>query len=329
MRRTDFVSDLVDGIERYFGKRGIRYTRSEPASPVALLERYLYSIVKMIDARPRRVHCSAEFETTLRTLDRQYVTPIKTIRDRLESGGDLSEFQSRRASEARFDDGLLSDFGVHHFHLGAKPHPGSRRVERTDVLLFVHVRPCDAYFLDVRKHPNRRDPTDFGWSDVDILNIIDSNWPEVLKPYIVAGVEGSTLTDEQREELRRKNVNVVTQVGDKTIAPPGGGQLANGTNLACKLQAMKLLSQIEHTEQVIEHCWDDCRLGLQHAGIDADAAQLQLVRIADTNLPTAGLGALAGELSRSGWAIADATSGTLIDWSFEHEQAAPPSGTNQ
>lgn len=69
MRRTDFVSDLVDGIERYFGERGIRYTRSEPASPVAQLERYLYSIVKMIDARPRRVHCSAGFETTIRTLD--------------------------------------------------------------------------------------------------------------------------------------------------------------------------------------------------------------------------------------------------------------------
>ena len=190
---------------------------------------------------------------------------------------------------------------------------------RTDVLLFVHVRPCDAYFLDVRKHPNRRDPADFGWSDVDILNIIDSNWPEVLKPYIVPGVEASRLTDEQRKELRRKNANVVTQVGDKTIAPPGGGHLADGANLACKFQAMRLLAQIEHAEQVIESCWDDCRRGLQRAGVDADAARLQLVRIADTNLPNTGLGSLAGELSRSGWAIADTASGTLIDWSFEEK----------
>ena len=87
MRRTDFVSDLVQEIERYFDEHGIRYMRSEPTSPVALLERYFYSVVKMIDTRPRRVHCSAEFETTLRTLDRQYVTPIETIRNRLESGG--------------------------------------------------------------------------------------------------------------------------------------------------------------------------------------------------------------------------------------------------
>ena len=319
MRRTDFVSDMVDEIKRYFDEHGIRYTRSEPASPVALLERYLYSVVKMIDARPRCVHCSAEFGTTLKTLDRRYVTPIETIRGRLESGGDLSEFLSKGASDARFNDGLLSDFGVHHFHLGAKPHPRSRRVERTDVLLFVHVQSSDAYLLDVRKHPNSRDSADFGWSDVDILNIIDSNWPEVLKPYIVPGVEGNAPTDEQRKELRRKNMNVVTQVGDKTIAPPGGGHLANGANLACKVQAMKLLSQIKHVEQVIEHCWGDCRLGLQRASIDADAAKLQLVRIADTNLPNTGLGSLAGELSRSGWAIADATSGTLIDWSFKDE----------
>ena len=41
MRRTDFVSDLVQEIERYFDEHGIRYTRSEPTSPVALLERYL------------------------------------------------------------------------------------------------------------------------------------------------------------------------------------------------------------------------------------------------------------------------------------------------
>ena len=228
MRRTDFVSDLVQEIERYFDEHGIRYTRSEPTSPVALLERYFYSVVKMIDTRPRRVHCSAEFETTLRTLNRQYVTPIETIRSRLESGSDLSEFLNKGASDARLDDGLLSDFGVHHFHLGAKSNPRSQRVERTDDLLFVHVQHCDAYFLDVRKHPNRGDPADFGWSDVDLLNIIDSNWPEVLKPYIVPGVEGSTLTDEQRKELRRKNVNAVAQVGDKTIAPPGGGLLASG-----------------------------------------------------------------------------------------------------
>ena len=126
MRRTDFVSDLVGEIKRYFDAHGIRCTRGEPSSPVELLARYLYSVVKMIDARPRRVHCSAEFDTTLKTLDRQYVTPIEAIRDRLESGGDLCGFLSKRASDASFDDGLLSDFGVHHFHLGAKPGPGSR-----------------------------------------------------------------------------------------------------------------------------------------------------------------------------------------------------------
>lgn len=43
------------------------------------------------------------------------------------------------------------------------------------------------------------------------------------------------------------------------------------------------------------------------------------MRIADTNLPNTGLGSLAGELSRSGWAIADTTSGTLVDWSVQEE----------
>ena len=148
-----------------------------------------------------------------------------------------------------------------------------------------------------RSDPNRGDSADFGWSDVDLLNIIDSNWPEVLKPYIVPGVEGSTLTDAQRKELRRKNVNVVAQVGDKTIAPPGGGLLASGANLACKVQAMKLLFQIDRIEQTIQNCWDDCRLGLQRAGMDvSDTSDLQLVRVADANLLNTRPGSLTGTI---------------------------------
>ena len=303
-----------------FDEQGIRHTRTGTSNPVDLLERYFYSFVKMIVPRPRRVHCSAEFHATLGTLDGRYATPIEAIRSRFEAGGDLAEFLSKKASDAHFKDGLLSDFGVHHFHLGAKSDPSGQHVQRTDDLLFVFVQPSDAYFLDVRNHPNSGDPADFGWIDIDFLNIIDSNWPEALEPYIVHGVEGSTLTDEQRRELRRKNANVVTQVGGKAIAPPGGGLLANRSNLKCKFQAMKLLAQLGQIEQIIENYWDDCTVELRRAGVEvSNSAELRLVRVADTNLPHSELRRLTGDLSWSGWAIAEVTRGTLIDWSFEYQ----------
>ena len=318
LRRPYFVSDLVDGIERYFEEQSIQHTLRGTSNPVDLLERYFYSLIKMLVPRPRNVHCSVEFHAKLGTLDGRYTIPIEAIRSRFEAGGDLAEFLSKKASDAHFNDGLLSDFGVHHFHLGAKSDPSGQHVQRTDDLLFVFVQPSDVYFLDVRKHPNSGDPSDYGWSDVDLLNIIDSNWPEALDPYIVHGVEGTTLTDEQRRELRRKNTNVVTQVGGKAIAPPGGGLLANRSNLKCKFLAMKLLAQLRQIEQIIENCWDDCMVQLQRAGVEvSDSAELRLVRVADTNLLHSELRRLTGDLSWSGWAIAEVTKGTLIDWSFE------------
>lgn len=320
MPRTDFVSDLVDEIERYFEEHHVQYKQDASKGPVELLERYFYTAFKMITPCPRRVHYSAELETTLGTLDKGYVTPIETIRSRFERGTDLSEFLNEGTSDAKFNDGLLSDFGVHHFHLGTKAHPKARKVRRTRDLLFVHVQHFDACFLDVRKHPNNRDPGDFGWCDTDLLNIIDSNWPEVLEPYIIPGVKGNRLTGEQRKELRRKNVNVVWQVGGKAIAPPGGGLLADGSNAMCKWQAMKLLFQIREIEQIIKNHWDDCNVSLQGAGMDiSDTAELRLVRIGGTNIAKTSLDSLTGDLSWSGWGIAEATSGTLIDWSFNRQ----------
>ena len=320
MSRPDFVNDLVEEIEEFFAEHGIRHERDGQPSPVDVVARYLYSLDKMIDPRPRRTHFSAELHSTLGSLDGRYRTAIEAIRRRFEAGGDLSGFLSRRAADAGFNDGLLSDFGVHHFHLGDSPAPGERHVRRTGDLLFVFVQPFDAFFLDVREHPNDGDPSDYGWSDVDLLNIVDSNWPDALKPYVVNGVEASTVTDEQRRVLRRKNANVVTQVGDKVIAPPGGGLMAVGSNLRCKFLARRLLDEVRNVEQLLEDHWDDWKAELLRAGLEvADSKELRLVRVAGTNLTPSQIGSLKGDLSRIGWGIAHTASGTLIDSSFDSQ----------
>ena len=309
MRRPDFVRDLVDGIRQFFDEQGIRHAGIESSDPVDLLERYFCCLDRTIVPRPRRVHCSAEFRATLESLDDRYGTAIETIRSRFETGSDLADFLSRKASDASSKDGMLSDFGIHHFHLGDKHDPNHGDIERSDDLLFVFVQPQDAYFLDVRKHPKGSDPSDFGWCDEDLLKIIDSNWPEALEPYTMPGVKGTKITDEQRRELRRKNANVATQVGDKVIAPPGGGLLADGSNLRCKFQARRLLAEIRHIEQFIEDNWDDWMAWLKSAGLEnSDSTELRLVRIADTTLPFSQFRWLNEDLRWGGWAIAETTS---------------------
>ena len=318
MPTTTFVNNLVEEVLAYFDAHGINYDRSEITRPTDLAESYFYILAKTIVPIPRSVHYSRELSHKLHTLEQRYRAPIKTIVSHFRVGHDVSEFLSKRAIDATSRDGLLSDFGIHHFHLNTKADPGDRWVQRSDYLLFAFVQHSDVYLLDVRRHPNDRDPMDFGWCDTDMLNILDSNWPDALTPYIIRGVNATTLTKEQKKELRRKNVNTVAQIGTKAISPPGGGQLANGRNASCKMLAMRLLHQIEEIEQILANRWDECKASLEFAGLIVDEnIELRLVRVGGTGLPNTSLGSLTGDLAWSGFGIAESTSGTFIDWRFD------------
>ena len=83
-------------------------------------------------------------------------------------------------------------------------------VERSDYLLFAIVSDADTFFVDIRPH---QDPEKLQWVRQDLLTIIHSNWPELINQYVLRGVGGSTVTDEQKKELRRKNVNLVSGAG--------------------------------------------------------------------------------------------------------------------
>ena len=94
------------------------------------------------------------------------------LRHLFTSGGDLTPYLSRGIKDATSRDGLLWDYGMHHFHL-------SSRVEKSGLisghyLLFAIVTD-DRTFFDVRKH---RDPQDLQWVRQDLLEIVHTNWAD-------------------------------------------------------------------------------------------------------------------------------------------------------
>ena len=115
----------------------------------------------------------------------------------------------------------------------------SRVVKAADSLLFAIVTQEDVYFVDVRRHD---DP--LVWFRQDLLRIAHSNWLELVESNILRGVKGTVLTNAAKKELRRKNTNHVTQLGDNTISPLGGGTMADGSSLLCRYWALKLLHEI-------------------------------------------------------------------------------------
>lgn len=134
------------------------------------------------------------------------------------AGDDLRPYQSTRLERVDFNDGMLNDFGIQHFHLGMAPHPTKPGfIERTDPVLFAMVRDNDFYSLGCYHHGD--------WSRTVALDIIHTNWPDVLEPYAIKNVQlTQTYTDEEIERMRKAGINVLTQRPDGTVhVGPGGG----------------------------------------------------------------------------------------------------------
>ena len=270
-----FKSDLADIINQQFVRVGIRYDNNIDLCSLVL--RYLEMLKMRVDPISRKVHFSEEIQDSLGILSLKTdeekqgkaVEAWKTvflIRGFLAEGKNVNGFLSKGikfATSKRSIDGLLWDFGMHHFHL-SKNFETSGFVERAGYLLFAVITQKDAYFVDVRAHPEKRG---LGWVSQDLLKILYSNWPELVESKILRGVSGTELTDEEIQELRRKNCNHVTELGGNAIAPIGGGMMADGSSLSCKVLAMKLLHEIDQHQLYFDSQPQEVRFGLETEGI--------------------------------------------------------------
>ena len=217
----DFTSDLDRIIREQFDKHGIDYDKKTETRDLAAS--YLEMLNRRIYPSPRRVHFSEQLHDSLDLLRKETDTDqqkkaadawsaVFRIQFLMVRGSNVNSFLSTQikfATGKEKRDGMLWDFGMHHFHLSTESEESGFAkgfAKRSDYLLFAVVTEEDAYFVDVRRHPHYGETV--GWARQGLLRIVQSNWPELIAPKILLGVKGDVLTDEQRAELRGKNVNV-------------------------------------------------------------------------------------------------------------------------
>ena len=334
-----FESDLVGIIKRQFDKLGIRYDRS--IDSCSLAARYLEMLRRRIAPNPRTVHFSKEIHHSLGDLTRnvdleqqkkaeEAWRTVFQIRHHLDEGRNVNGFLHRGINHATGGmsyDGLLWDFGMHHFHLSKKPGK-SGFFKRSGFLLFAIVEQEDVYFVDVRRHPKRKDPNDFGWVQQDLLKIVHSNWPELVEPNILRGVKGDAITDKQKKELRRKNINNCAEFDGQAIAPIGGGIAADGSSTVCRFFADKLLRDLEQHQQYFESDPVELRSGLAAKGINSTGRmEFELVLLDDLNPPHELIDllrrdqCLSKDLCEMGFAVVERNTRSPIVVSLESNQA--------
>ena len=328
----NFESDLIDIIKSQLNTDDISYNKHGDASYFAA--RYYEMRIRKVVPMPRIVHFSNEIHDSLGKLVEETNAEqnkkaleawwtVFLIRDLLVKGENVTQFLSRQVNNSTYSDGILWDFGMHHFHLSKKLEK-SGFVERSDYLLFAIIADSEAYFVDIRPH---RDPEGLLWVRQDLLRILNSNWPELIKSYVLKGKAGDALTDKQKKELRKKNVNHVPQIGDHAIAPLGGGMMGDGSSASCRIWADKLLFEVERHQLYFDSQPVELRSELETKGIKASGSmEFKLVPLDNLNPSTELINSLrknqclSKDLSQMGFTIVEASTRLPIAVSIEYQE---------
>lgn len=195
-----------------------------PTGPAAeILRSYANVRHRRVAQRPRKVHKTAY------AVPSELMAGEQAFLSKVAAGDDLRPNQSTRLERADFNDGMLNDFGIQHFHLGTTPHPTKPAfMARTEPVLFALVKDDDFYSLGCYAHG--------AWSETGLLDIIHATWPHAIASSSSGSTPGMRIlglrhnyTDAEVEMLRKAGVSALTQRPDGTIhAGPGGGVTTSG-----------------------------------------------------------------------------------------------------
>ncbi len=288
----DFLSDLGQAIVSEFNQQGVSFPQH--ADITHLASRYFEMRIRRIEPVSRRVRFSNEIHHSLGDLVRSPNPDPKRkaraleawrtvfhLRHIFESGGTVIPYLSERVNNTEEGDGLLWDYAIHHLHLSRNVGKNGF-VERSDWLLFAIVADQDTFFVDVRSHA---DPKQLQWVRQDLLTIIHNNWPELTENHVLHSVTGDTVTDTEKRELRRKNTNLVHEIGGHAIAPLGGGTTADGHSMLCRLLADKLLHELEQQQRLLDNRTDELHAIFVENGMKKDAQmEFRLAHKRDLNV---------------------------------------------
>ena len=158
---ADFFADLARECKRKLILAG--YSDPSPAEDEDIVRSYLNVRRRRVPIRPRDVH-KAAYSVPHHLVEGEEIFVAKVI-----AGDDLRPNQSTKLEQSDYEDGMLNDFGIQHFHLGTTEHPRIPSfVARTDPLLFAMVQENDLYCIGYYKHGE--------WSRTTLLDVVHQNW---------------------------------------------------------------------------------------------------------------------------------------------------------
>jgi len=204
---------------------------------------YLY---RRIPAKPRKL-----------VPNRSLVCPVDVaqgwtrLQQEVKNGTDLTPRLSRKIENADYNDGMLYDWGFHHFHLGTTFDPKHPRlIQGTSFVLFAIVDSYEFYPIDFVQHG--------AWGDRTVLEKAISAFPDRFEKFCLKGITGiaSPLACEDVGGMRQCGVNIFHKIGDKIYAPPGMGLTTAGTSVAATMALDRKRRLFQRIENQVREIFD-------------------------------------------------------------------------
>ncbi|NJO94133.1 MAG: hypothetical protein HC820_06835 [Hydrococcus sp. RM1_1_31] len=192
---------------------------------------YFNCLKRQIESKPRKVFISKE----LKCPD-NHKKGLDIIREKVTRGQDLTPHLSKLVKRnLNFNDSLLNDWGIYHFHLGDLLLTDGF-MTRTGSLLFARITHDCFYMIDIFNHGD--------WCEKRIVETLHNNWKESIELYTIKGVKMPSAwisTNNVVPYSRKHGISTFIQVSDGTIYCPAWWRLYNFQDFTRCSNYMQLL----------------------------------------------------------------------------------------
>lgn len=233
--RVDFAGDALEFIRQEMVKEGFPVDGITDLSEGA----FQFSRIQHRSIRPRPRETVFAAGVTVPT---EHQAGFDALDQASKNGESLKPFRSIGVARLNTNDGMLNDWGIHHFHMGTQAHPKAQGfVSRTGPVVYAKVTDDGLYVLAIDEHGR--------WSDKDLIEIIHANWPALIASYRVNVVPTQSMSSDDIKALRAANVNALVELRDGTAyMSPGGGNLGSGDAVLARMSGIKFCKMIRGME---------------------------------------------------------------------------------
>lgn len=189
---------------------------------------------KVIVTKPRKVSCSESL-----IVPKNFYNEFEELKSHFIKGEDVNGYLSRRLKKAFFTDGLLDNYGIHHFHF--------EKTGTLEIILAI-VTVDEVFFIETKGHGQKYPYT---WVDKSVLEVIHKERPDLM-PCIKYSSINTELGIREKEDikiLRENGYNFMITLDDGTIYMPAGHGAVSIKNKHYRLST-------KHFDRFIYHVLD-------------------------------------------------------------------------